>query len=519
MGKTTILVVEDEEIVAADIASQLGQLGYEIIGTLGRGEDAINLTRELRPNLVLMDIKLAGAMDGVEAAEIIRREFGLPVIFLTAHSDRATLERAKLTESFGYLLKPFDNHGLETQIEMALYKHKAEAEKQKLEARNRQLQKAESLGRMAGAIAHHFNNKLHAVRGYLELAIVKLPQGDNGLKNLTAAMQAADEAAEVSQSMLNYLGQVNDPQVPLDLTEICRKNLRNIEATKPKNVAFEPDLPFPGPTINANAKQTQLILSNLISNSLEAIGTKQGTIHLTVKMVASTDISPLHRLPLNRQPDDKPYACLEVRDTGCGIAAKDIEEAFDPFFSTKFTGRGLGLSVVLGLVQAHSGFVTVESTPDQGSAFRVFFPVSTEQIPSQPAKAVNASKISWTGTVLLVDDDYIVLEMISAIFSMIGFTVLQARDGIEAVEVFQQHRDEIRLVLTDFAMPRMNGLETLTALRQIDPGIPVIMASGYSEEQVMEGVHSELPQAFLGKPYGLQALRDAIHRILVETKK
>ncbi len=126
MDDTTVLIVEDEGIVAADIASQLSRLGYVISGTAGRGEDAIRLTRELLPDLVLMDIKLDGAMDGVEAAKIIRQEFSLPIIFLTAHSDRATLDRAKLVDPFGYLLKPFDDHGLETHIEMALYKHQAE---------------------------------------------------------------------------------------------------------------------------------------------------------------------------------------------------------------------------------------------------------------------------------------------------------------------------------------------------------------------------------------------------------
>lgn len=514
MAKASLLIVEDEAIVAADLAGKLSRLGYEISGTTGHGEDAVSHARERQPDLVLMDIKLAGVMDGVEAADIIRREFDLPVIFLTAHSDRATLDRAKLTEPFGYLLKPFDDHGLKTHIEMALYKHRAEAEKRLLETQNRQLRKAESLGRMAGAIAHHFNNKLHVVKGHLELAVGRLSPGDASRDNLTAAMQAIDEAAVVSQSMLAYLGKVNDPQEPLDLADVCRRSLHVIEATVPKNVVLETCLPFPGPSINANAKQTQLILTNLINNALEAIGADQGTINLTVTMVASDDISSLHRFPINRQPEDKPYACLEVRDSGCGIAAEDIEEAFDPFFSTKFTGRGLGLSVVSGLVQAHNGFVTVESETGLGSTFRVFFPASEEKIPSQRDKAANGSKISWTGTVLLIDDDETILEIASAVLSMFGFTVLRAKDGIEAVEVFQQHRDEIRLVVSDFAMPRMDGLETLTALRQIDPGVPVIMVSGYSEEQVMTGSHPERPQVFLEKPYGFQKLKDAIQQAL-----
>ena len=170
--------------------------------------------------------------------------------------------------------------------------------------------------------------------------------------------------------------------------------------------------------------------------------------------------------------------------------------------------------MVLGLVQAHSGVVTVESAPGQGSVFRVFFPISASEVPFQPDEAANIQEINGFGTVLLVDDDETVLDTTHVMLTMLGFEVLDARDGIEAVEMFQKHKSQIRFVLTDFAMPRMNGLETLTALRQIAPDIPVILASGYSEEQIMDDTQPERPQAFLEKPYGLQALKDAIYHTL-----
>ena len=390
----------------------------------------------------------------------------------------------------------------------------AEDNKEKLEVQNRQLQKTASLGRMAGAIAHHFNNKLFVVMGYLELALKSLPQ-DNTINNdLTAALQAADKAAEVSRLMLTYLGQVTATREPLDLSEICRRSLFLIQATIPTNVVLETDLLSSNPTIIANSNHIQVILTNLISNSSESVGDAQGTIQLNVKTVSSADISSLHRFPVNWEPEDTSYACLEVRDNGCGIATKDIEEVFDPFFSNKFNGRGLGLPVVQGLAQAHSGVVTVESAPGQGSVFRVFFPMSAAEVSFQPDKAAKTLEIQGFGMVLLVDDDETVLEITRMMLTMLGFEVLSASGGIEAVEIFQQHKNVIRFVLTDFAMPHMNGLETLTALRQIAPGIPVILASGYSEDQVMDDTHPERPQAFLAKPYGLQALKDAIYLTL-----
>jgi PAS domain S-box-containing protein len=395
----------------------------------------------------------------------------------------------------------------------------AEVEKAKLESINRRLQKNESLGRMAGAIAHHFNNKLHAVMGNLELAIGSLSPSGTSITNLTAAMEAAEKAAEVSRMMLTYLGQVSDKRKPLDLSEVCRRSLPSLQATMPKNVSLETDLQFPGPAINANANQIQQVLTNLITNAWEAAGDDRGVIHLTVKTVSSAEISTSNRFPITWQPDDDRYGCLEVRDNACGIEDKDLEEVFSPFFSTKFTGRGMGLSVVQGLVQAHGGVVTAESSPGRGSVFRVFFPMSAEEIIQQPRNETNAPEIQETGMVLLVDDDSIFLEVTSAMLSRLGFTtVLTAMDGVEAVEVFRRHKDEIRLVVSDVSMPRMNGWETLLALRQIMPGIPVILSSGYSEEQVMEETHPENPQAFLGKPYGFQTLRDIIRRTLRDTK-
>jgi PAS domain S-box-containing protein len=401
-----------------------------------------------------------------------------------------------------------------SHIGAALMRKKAEEEKAKLESVNRQLQKSESLGRMAGAIAHHFNNKLHAVMGHLEQAIDGLPPGETSITNLTSAIQAAEKAAEVSKMMLAYLGHVTDQREPLKLAEVCSRNLPLIQATMPKNVVLKTDLQFPGPAINANAQQIQQILTNLVTNAWEAAGDDRGDVLLTIKTVSSADIPTTHRFPINWQPNDNRYACLEVSDNGCGIADKNLEEVFSPFFSTKFTGRGLGLSVVLGLAQAHRGVATAESQPGKGSVFRVFFPMTAEEIVQQPHKEIEAQEIQETGTVLLVDDDNIVLEVTGVALSTLGFTVLSAMDGLEAVEVFRRHKDEIRFVLSDVAMPRMDGWETLLALRQITPDIPVILASGYSEEQVMERALSERPQAFLGKPYGLATLRETIRRTL-----
>jgi PAS domain S-box-containing protein len=396
---------------------------------------------------------------------------------------------------------------------------KLEEEKRaNVETQYRQLQKAEGLGRMAGAIAHHFNNHLAAVMGNLELAIGDLPRGTGSDERLTDALHAAREAAEVSKLMLTYLGQAQARPEPLDLSEICRRSVRLLQAAMPIDRALETDLPSLGPGIRANANEIQQILTNLVTNAWEAGSDAKGLVHLTVTTVSPAEIPVSRRFPLDWRPRDGDYACLEVVDRGSGIAEEDIEKIFDPFFSSKFTGRGLGLSVVLGIARAHGGAVTVKTEPGRGSTFRVFLPVSNAEVASQADEAPRSPEVAWGGTVLLVEDEPMVRKLGQSALTRLGFAVLLAGDGVEAMEVFRQHKDEVRCVVCDVTMPRMDGWETLAALRKLAPGLPVVLASGFDRSQVMAGNHPELPGAFLSKPYRLHELRDAIRRALAGKK-
>jgi PAS domain S-box-containing protein len=388
-----------------------------------------------------------------------------------------------------------------------------EAETAALEGRNRQLQKAESLGRMAGSMAHHFNNKLQAVMGNLEL-LGELPKGMDPTNFLIIAKQATEQAAEMSRLLLVYLGQNSGKGEPHCLAELCRSSLPFLQSALPSTVTLETDCSMPGPVICLDAGQFQQILNSLVTNAWEAMGDAGGQIRLSLQPTLAIAIPTPHRFPIGWQPQEAEYACLAVADTGGGIAETEIEKLFDPFFSTKFIGRGLGLSVVLGMVMAHGGAITVESVQGQGSVFRVFWPISTESVPSLPEPEVEAPTPEGGGTILVVDDDPMLLESTGGMIERLGFTALTAQDGIEALAVFRQHQAAIRCVITDLTMPRSDGWETLTALRQLDPNLPVILASGYDKAQVLSGTHADLPQVFLGKPFRLQQLRDAVEQAL-----
>ena len=258
---------------------------------------------------------------------------------------------------------------------------RSDEEREKLEAQNRQLQKAESLGRMAEAIAHHFNNQLQAVMMNLELAKEDLSGNPDSGESVARAMQSARKATELSSQMLTYLGHSEAKGERLDLSKVCHEGLSLLRVVLPPGVVLETELLASGPTIHADANQIQHVLTNLVTNAWEACDTAGGTVRLTVTSVPAAAISTLHRFPLKSEVRDSVYACLQVTDTGCGIAEEDLESVFDPFYSTKFTGRGMGLAVVLGIVRTLKGFVIVRSEPGRGSIFQVFLPVATEALP------------------------------------------------------------------------------------------------------------------------------------------
>ncbi len=386
-------------------------------------------------------------------------------------------------------------------------------EQKKFERQQQLLQKAESLKTMAGAIAHHFNNQLGAVMGNLEMAIDDLPSGSSSA-TLNEAMKASHRAAEVSSLMLTYLGQSVVKQAPLDLSKTCRQSLPLLEAIVPPKILFTTDLPIPGPVIRANADQILQVLTNLVTNASEAEDKNKGAIDLTVRIGSPADISVIHRFPVDWKPQDLTYACITVTDSGCGITDDDLGKIFDPFYSSKFPGRGLGLAVLLGIVEAHDGVVTVESEQGLGSTFRVFLPMAAEQTLPQLDQTAPTSVIEGNQTVLLIEDEEILRNMAETMLMRLGFKVFTAKDGIEALEIFQEHPDEIRVVVTDLSMPRMDGWETLSALRRIRPDIPVVMVSGHDESKVITDDHTELPQVFLHKPYQKAELKEALAKAI-----
>jgi signal transduction histidine kinase/CheY-like chemotaxis protein len=400
------------------------------------------------------------------------------------------------------------------RIGLVLARARAEEVRQQLEAGVRQAQKAESLGRMAGAVAHRFNNMLAAATGHLEVAVADLPPGHEAAAEIAQALASLREASHLSSLLRAYLGQGNRGRQPLDLVALCRESLQALRASVLGPVRLRTALPDGPLTVVGDAAGLEGILANLVVNAREAIA-GEGEIVVSLRAVPAAEVAATQVPSPGWRPEAAAYACLEVADTGCGIAAEARENLFDPFFTTKAAGLGLGLPVAWGTVRAHQGAIGVESEAGRGSRFRVFLPLAPDAppragAPQRPAPA----PVAPGGLVLVVDDEPQVLRASRRLLQKLGYQVATAADGVEALEVFGARAAEVRFVLLDLSMPRMDGWQTLAALRAVRPGIPVVLASGYDQAHVMGGKLPAQPPTFLSKPFSRAELEAAIAEAL-----
>lgn len=389
---------------------------------------------------------------------------------------------------------------------------KLEAERQEFEMRLNQTQRLESLGVLAGGIAHDFNNILMAIMGYAELALDDLSPLSPGRENISGIVAASKRAAELCGQMLAYAGKSHVERHNMSLGELVEETLHLLKTCISKKSILNLNLEKSLPCIHGDPAQIRQILMNLVINASDAIGERSGVITISTGAMDCSEqyLAKGYIVPPSNAGT---YVYIEVSDTGCGMDKQTIERIFEPFFTTKFTGRGLGLSAIMGIVKTHEGALRVYSEPWKGSTFKVMFPaveVAKERDPEDSANRV------WhgSGTVLIVDDE----ESIRAISAMqlrrLGLDVLTAEDGRQAVDIYRAHKDEIALVLLDLTMPHMNGEEAYRKLRQINPDVRVILASGYSETDIAARFSGKGLAGCMQKPYTLTKLSAMLSTLL-----
>jgi PAS domain S-box-containing protein len=393
---------------------------------------------------------------------------------------------------------------------------KAEEERLNMERQMLHAQKLESLGVLSGGIAHDFNNLLQAILGNLDLALMRLPEHAASRMNIDRAISAGKNAAKLTNMMLAYSGKGLFDIKPLNLTKLVEENASLFEAAISKFITLDRHLDYSLPQVMADAGQLQQVIMNLITNAAEAIGEQGGKIKLSTG-VKEFDQASLNRSSLEEKQVAGRYVCMEVRDSGCGMNDETLKKIFDPFFSTKFTGRGLGMSAVLGIIRAHKGAFLVESQPGVGTTIQVLFPIAENQ-PAESSliegELISENKLKRSAKVLVVDDEDMIRAVMTAMLEELGFKTLNAANGEEALTLLQREGDSIGLVMLDQVMPGMDGVTVFKEMRRIRPDIKVLLASGFSQQEVSEHFKGLGLNGFLSKPYTLKNLTAELSRVL-----
>jgi PAS domain S-box-containing protein len=388
--------------------------------------------------------------------------------------------------------------------ELRLREEAARREVEASEARSRHVQKLESIGVLAGGIAHDFNNLLHVVLGNADLARLQLPPDSEAREHLDEVVRATQRAAELTQQLLAYSGRGAVETRQLDLSCEVREMATLLRTAISRQATLVWDLSTDLPPVTADPTQIRQVVMNLITNASDALGDGPGTISLRTGVVADGD----------RDPGPGQFVFLEVADDGCGMDSGTLQRIFDPFFSTKFAGRGLGLAAVMGIVESHGGHIRIRTAPDEGTTFRLLFPAVAGQAEGAPRR-ISAADWRGHGTVLVVEDEDGVREVVGRMLERLGFQVITADDGLAALERLDDHDGAVSAVLLDLSMPRMGGFETLQHIRERKPDLPVILMSGYTEQEVasklLDGTSGAV--GFLQKPFLPEDLTSVLRQV------
>ncbi|MCX6049987.1 MAG: response regulator [Chloroflexi bacterium] len=629
-----ILVVEDEGIVAMEIQNRLASMGYRVVALASVGEVAIEKARQLQPDLVLMDIRLKGNIDGVTAAEQIRAQFDIPVIFLTAYADEHTLQRAKVTEPYGYVLKPFEERELHIAMEVALYKHRTEQklkanerwlattlnsigdaviamdatglinfmnhtaeiltgwsltaasgqdlwqlfqlinersqtalenpvtqalhkgimisigrdtslittegtklavegqaapirneagqtigvvlvlrdviEQRKLEEELLKAQRLESLGLMAGGIAHKFNNLLAVIISNISLIKLRTPKENNIYGKLETVEKTAWKAAEAAQQLLTFA------KGGAPIKKICSAVEIITTATelmaKPSNVHYNLLLPSELWSVEVDPGQISQVFTNLLLNAEQAMP-NGGTIRIQAENVWP---DALATLPLAAGR----YLCVSIQDQGSGIPQNVLPHIFEPYFTTKTNADGLGLATAYSIISRHAGHIAVTSKPALGTTFYIYLPASMQEQNTAVLAPVSAPVLGHGKKILIMDDEDLVREGAGSVLGYLGYKAEFVKDGLAAVARYKQAKamgEAFDVVILDLTVQGgMGGKEAIRQLLELDTQVKAVVSSGYSHDPVMANFRDYGFSGVLAKPYTIEELNNTLAQVIRE---
>jgi CheY-like chemotaxis protein len=352
--------------------------------------------------------------------------------------------------------------------------------------------------------------------GNAGLASQHLPETSEANAYIENIIKACQKAANLCKQMLAYSGKGQFVVKPINLSELIEEMSQLLKVTIPKNIVLRLDLSPQLPPVDADVTQMQQVIMNLVINAAEAIGKCSGIISIATG-VMFIDKAYLAETFIDEDLAEGQYVYMEVSDTGCGMDEETHARIFEPFFTTKFTGRGLGMAAILGIIRGHKGAIKSYSELNKGTTFKVFLPRSKET--SVPISLDDKIKESWhsQGVVLVIDDEETIREVAVSMLKDLGLEALTAADGMEGIEIFKHHHQDIDAVILDMTMPRMGGEDTFSELCRIDPNVKVILSSGYNEQDATNRFAGKGLAGFLQKPYTPEQLATQLAKIFDKT--
>lgn len=518
---TKVLLIEDNDGDYGLVRELIHDINDDIaVGhffELTRAESlnaAIDRFKDRWFDVVLLDLSLPDTKSSETVIKFRNAVPGASVIVFSELSDLEIAIRSVCQGAEDYIVKDrVDPNLLYRSILYAHERNRRLKEKSAHDAQIAHTERLKSLGVLSGGIAHDFNNVLTAILANIELAKSGLAKDSSAFHPLDRAVKAINLASGLTRQLLNYAG--NKPNIVEELNfTIVIDNMKALLASvvSPRaklNYSLESDLPC---AKTASPQITQIVM-NLVINASDALGTQNGSI------TVSTGLRDLEKEPLHLSENfefdsnEGKYVYIQVADSGCGISPEDQKKLFDPFFSTKGSGRGLGLTAVYGIVREHGGYIELSSS-GEGTQFTILFPaieVHKDEVAAEPVKQNDTDR---RGCILIVEDNELVGDVTQELLSMYGYQAILAKSGTEALNIFEREQKTINLILLDLTMPDMDGLEVFDVIRKSRKDTPVVFVSGFDSSYYEVSKISDSLTTFLQKPYPIETLIPKIDQFL-----
>ena len=394
-------------------------------------------------------------------------------------------------------------------------RRRIEEEKRVLEGQFQQAQKLESLGVLAGGIAHDFNNLLMEISGNTSLLLLDSELNEDVRSAISEIDSGAQKAAALTSQMLAYAGKGKFIETIIDFDDMIQEMDSLLSLSVSKRVSVEYSLSEQVNPVQCNPTQLQQVVMNLLINASEASDEAGGSIFVRTsrEFISSKDSNKARPAKL-AGPAPGHYVVLEIKDTGLGMPQEVIDHCFEPFFSTKFTGRGLGLSAVLGIVEAHNGAIKLESVEGTGTTFTIYLPISEHEVTATTTVTRKSEDFHGQGRILVIDDDPTVLRIVTRMLTRVGYEVETCNCGEDGLQTIARDPERFDLAMVDMEMPDMNGEAVATEIRAKEYPIRLILSSGYTKD-VLSGRNANfLFDAFIQKPYRVQELFETVYKVL-----